>query len=321
MVLLLIYSLLVLGALFVFLFRRLVQRKADIAGKHVVITGGSSGIGLAIAQQFLDRGAKRVSLVARSRAGLDKAVQSLKYSNEQYVEGFTADVSDFESLQLAFEKIKEACPTIDFLFANAGFAKPGLLKESTDKDILQHINVNYLGAAYATKLAYPMLHAGSHVTYSGSFCSILSFAGYIGYSPAKYALRGLADTLRNEFKHDKINVHMLIMSSVDTPGFKVENEFKPKVCADIEGTAQTFTPEEIAIKVVHGIDQGDYLITTEPLAWVALQLTYGVAPCENFFAQMLIAPLLPIIRYLAVKYIDYLAANPKSKDEEDAKTK
>jgi len=229
----------------------------DMKGKTVVITGGSSGVGLALAQNFLDRGASKIALIARSKEGLDRAISSLKKDDSQIVKGFTGDVSNYDNLSETFKSVHEFIDTIDFLFANAGYAKPGLLSEMDGEILSKQINTNFLGAAYTTRLALPYLKKGSHVNYSGSVCSVFSFAGYSAYGPSKYALRGFAETLRNELKSSGIHVHMSIFSTVDTPGLKHENESKPDVCAKIEGTANIFTPKQIADKVLQGIDRGD----------------------------------------------------------------
>lgn len=313
-----VYLAIAVLALLVFIYRNFVRSEKRMDGKNVVITGGSSGVGLGVAQRCLDRGASKLVLIARSQNGLDKAIASLKYSKEkQIVKGVSADVSDFESMKAAFDQIKEFMGSIDYLFANAGFAKPGLLQEMTSNDIDSQMKVNYIGAAYATKLAQPLLNENAHVTYSGSICSILSFTGYAGYGPSKYALRALAETLRNELRSSKVNIHLCIISTVDTPGLKRENESKPDVCAAIEGTASLFTPGQIAEKIFEGLDRNDYVITMEFLSWIMLELNCGIIPSNNIFLSLLVAPFLPIIRLGALIYIDVLARKPLPKVKQE----
>ena len=285
---------------------------------NVVITGGSSGVGLAVAQECLNRGAHFVVLIARNEQRLEKAKESLNYDkSKQTVLTYSADVSDWKSLQSAFNNIKESVQNIDYLFANAGFSKPGLFQDTTCEDFQQQINIDYLGAAYASRLAFPMMRKGSHITYSGSICSIFTFAGYSAYGPAKYAIKALAETLRNELRSSQINIHMGILSTVDTPGLKRENEVKPEVCSAIEGTATVFQPSYIAQTLLKGIDRNDYYITMEFLSWIMAEIGFGICPTSNIFMQLIFAPFIPLIRLGALIYVDVLARNPLPKPKSD----
>jgi len=285
--------------------------------KHIVITGGSSGLGIAIAQECLNRGATCISLIARNSNSLNQAMGSLKIKSHQKIQCYSADVSNYDSVQEVFNRIAEQKIPIDFLFANAGFAKPGLFTEMKRGDFTSHIDVNYLGAAYTAQFARPLMSKGSHIIFSGSVCSLMSFAGYGGYGPSKYALKALADTLRNELKSENINVHLLVISPMDSPGYKVECQTKPEVCAAIEGTATLFTPEQIAQKVMTGIAHGNFLITMEFISWLIAQMSYGVSPPDNLFAQLLIAPFVPIVRFGTILYIDFIARKPLPKPKSD----
>jgi 3-dehydrosphinganine reductase len=293
--------------------RRFFARRLNFSGKTVVITGGSSGVGLALAQESLSRGAATVFLIARTQSTLDSAVNSLQFSSAQRVLSISADVSDWSSVEAAVSEISKSCQSVDYLFANAGYADPRLFEELTADQFRNQMNVNFLGAAFVTRLLLPLLRRGSHVVFSASVCSVLSFAGYGAYGPAKYAVRGLAETLRNELKSFGIETHIGILSTVDTPGLKRENEVKPKVCSAIEGTATVFSAKEVAQKIIRGLDRGDYVIVMEPLAWIMVELNCGIIPSNNIFASLLVAPFLPIIRWVAVLYIDFLAKkHPKS---------
>lgn len=313
-----IYIAIAILAILVFLYRRYYPRKTHMENSNVVITGGSSGVGLAVAQECLNRGASTVVLIARNKEGLEKAKQSLKYNEaQQKVLTYSADVSNWESLQTAFNGIKQSVQTIDYLFANAGFSKPGLFQDTNSNDFQQHVNIDYLGAAYASRLALPMMKKGSHITYSGSVCSIFTFTGYSAYGPAKYAVKALAETLRNELRSSQINIHMGILSTVDTPGLKRENEVKPEVCSAIEGTATVFQPSYIAKELLKGIDRNDYYITMEFLSWIMAELGFGICPTGNIFMQLLFAPFIPLIRFGALIYVDVLARKPLPKPKSD----
>lgn len=199
---------------------------------------------------------------------------------------------------------------IDYLFANAGYAKPGEFDQIPPKEFKNLMDVNGLGAINAVKIFKPLMNKGAHITFSGSICSVINFTGYSAYGPSKYALKGFADAIRNEFKPQGINVHMGIISSMDSPGFAVENLTKPTACAAIEGTATLFKPEEISGYLYRGINNNDYYIYMEVLTFFILQVSYSICPSTNLFADLLVAPFVPLIRFGAKVYLDYLAKIP-----------
>jgi hypothetical protein len=123
--------------------------------------------------------------------------------------------------------------------------------------------------------------------------------------------------MRNELKSVPIHIHLGLLSPVDTPGLKRENETKPAVCRDIEGTATLMSAEEVSAMLLKGIDRGDYCIVMELLTGVLLELNCGIIPSNNIFLSLLIAPFLPLIRWGALKYIDFLARRPRPHSKSD----
>lgn len=279
-------------------------------GKHVVITGGSSGLGIALGKEAFNNGAAHVTLIARKQEQLEAASAKIPHKEDQAIHIISADVTNVESLQNAFNQIKDLGLKIDYLFPNAGYARPGEFDQLPIEEFKNLMNVNGIGAILSTRMAYPLLNEGAHITFSGSICSLLTFSGYAAYGPSKFALKGFADTIRNEFSHKSIHVHMGIYSSMDSPGFAIENKYKPTACAAIEGTANLFSPETIAKYVYWGINRNDYFIYTEILTFFIINVSYGIAPSNNIFADLFFAPFVPIIRYFTVKYIDGLAGLP-----------
>ncbi|KAH0785597.1 oxidoreductase [Histomonas meleagridis] len=306
-IVLLVYFIIAIIALIVFIIRKYYWKKVDVKNKTVVITGGSSGVGLSLAQESFNRGAGKVVLIARNQLKLDSAKKSLKTTPDQEIITISADLCKVSEVISAFDEIRNHMKKIDFLFINAGSAQPQLLKDMTYDDIESQTNVNFTSALLTMKAALPFLGEGSHVNFSGSICSIYTFSGYAGYGSAKFALRGLGDTLRNEFKHTGIKIHFSIISSVDTPGYKVECLKKPLSCQKIEGTCTLFKPEYIASMIFRGIDRGDYYITMEFLSYIMLEINYGIEPSNNFFLQLLVAPLIPLFRLGALIYADNLS--------------
>lgn len=312
------YVIVALLFVIVYEYRHLTKKMPNMIGKHVVITGGSSGLGIALAKDSFSNGASDVTLIARKMEQLEAAAAKIPHKEGQKIHLISADVTNIESLTKAFDQIKELGLKIDYLFANAGYARPGEFQDLPIQEFKNQVEVNGVGAMLATRLAYPLFNEGAHVTFSGSICSVLTFSGYAAYGPSKYALKGFADTIRNEFTGKKIHVHMGILSSMDSPGYLVENRSKPTACTAIEGTAHLFQPEDISKYVFYGINRNDYFIYTEILTFFIINCSYGLNPSNNIFADLLIAPFIPIIRFFTVIYIDTLAKLPnKLKEKKD----
>lgn len=178
--------------------------------KVVVITGASSGIGKALAYEFVRRGSK-VMLGAR-RADRLHAIQN-ELGKEQ-VEICETDVSQESDCERLIQSAINSFGTIDVLINNAGISMRANF-DTVDIDVLKQVmDVNFWGAVYCTKYALPyLLHN------QGSLVGVISIAGYVGlpgrsgYSSSKFAVRGFLDTLRIENKHRKL--HVLVAA----PGF------------------------------------------------------------------------------------------------------
>lgn len=184
--------------------------------KVVIITGGSSGIGLALAREFGMKGSKIV-ITGRNKTQLENAVTELR-SKGISVEGFTADVSlESDNKRMAEETIKKF-GRIDVLVNNAGITMRALFEEVQMDVVKKVMDINFYGALYATKYCLPEI-----VKNKGSVVGISSIAGYrglpgrTGYSASKFALNGFLEVLRTEYL--KRGVHVLTAC----PGFTSSN--------------------------------------------------------------------------------------------------
>lgn len=203
--------------------------------KVVVITGGSSGIGLALAQQFGSNGSK-ILITGRKADALNAAVASLKEKGI-VVEGFVADVSREDDNKAMAQYAIEKFGTIDVLINNAGISMRALFEE-VDLDVVKKVmDINFYGALYATKYCLPEI-----IRNKGSVVGISSIAGYrglpgrTGYSASKFALNGFLEVLRTEFL--KRDVHVLTAC----PGFTASNIRRKSLTKD--GTQQGESPRD-----------------------------------------------------------------------------
>lgn len=203
--------------------------------KVVVITGGSSGIGKALAEEFGSRGSKIV-ITGRNEATLNEALESLK-SQHITAMAIQGDVSKEADNKLMAEKTIEAFGTIDILINNAGISMRAPFKD-VDLDVIRKVmDINYWGSIYATKYCLPEI-----LKNKGSIIGISSIAGFrglpgrVGYSSSKFALQGFLESLRTELL--KTGVHVLTAC----PGFTTSNIRKASLTAD--GSSQGESPRE-----------------------------------------------------------------------------
>jgi short-subunit dehydrogenase len=221
--------------------------------KVVIITGASSGIGLACAREFARRGAL-LSLGARSIEQLNILKEELEATGHA-VSVTKTDVSIESDCKKLVEDTLQAFGKIDILINNAGISMRALFKD-TQLDVLKKLmDVNFWGTVYCTKHALPWL-----LEQKGSVVGVSSIAGFIGlpgrtgYSASKFAMHGFLETLRTE--NLKTGLHVLIAA----PGFTASNVRKAALTAD--GSSQGETPraedkmmsaEKVAIHLANAI--------------------------------------------------------------------
>jgi dehydrogenase/reductase SDR family member 7B len=201
--------------------------------KVVIITGGSSGIGRALAEEFGSRGSK-ILITGRNVEQLEKTVADLR-SEGIIIESFVSDVSvENDNRQMAQETIRRF-GTIDVLINNAGITMRALF-EDVDLDVVKKVMaINFYGVLYATKYCLPEI-----IKNKGSIVGISSIAGYrglpgrAGYSASKFALNGFLEVLRTEYL--KRGVHVLTAC----PGFTASNIRKSSLTKD--GSKQGESP-------------------------------------------------------------------------------
>ena len=185
-----------------------------LEGKVAVVTGGNSGIGLAVAQEFSRQGAK-VAVLGRNRETLSEAEKSIKGE----VLAVQGDVQRLEDIDKLFTQIKERFGKIDSLVVNAGVIHFGPITEVDEKAFDFQTNVNFKGAFFTIQKALPLLQDGGTIILISSVAGIKGFAGASVYSATKAALRSLARTLTAELAPRRIRVNVLSPGPIDTPIF------------------------------------------------------------------------------------------------------
>lgn len=174
-------------------------------GKVALVTGASQGLGLELARALVEAGA-RVALLARQAAALDAAAQSIGAPPDRALL-LPADVTDDAQLHRAFQRLRHHFDRLDCLINCAGRSARGRALETTPEQFRQLLEVNFLGAVHATRLAAPLLAASrGHLVNIGSLAG-KSAARWLGAYPAsKFALSAYTQQLRLELADEGIHV-------------------------------------------------------------------------------------------------------------------
>jgi NAD(P)-dependent dehydrogenase (short-subunit alcohol dehydrogenase family) len=245
----------------------------DLAGKVAFVTGGASGIGLAMAQCFAREGAK-VALADIEVGALEKAEEELRAAGAEVI-GVKCDVSDRASVVAAAERAVEAFGKVHVLCNNAGVAPSGAIDETTPEDWKWGLGVNLMGAVHGIQVLVPKIKAhgeGGHVVNTASIAGLIALPTLGIYTATKYAVVGLSETLRGELAPFDIGVSVVCPSFVKTrlheshrnrpaelgPGPDEPDAFM----AQMLSTATE--PQVIGERVVRGVKRGDFYILPHP---------------------------------------------------------
>ncbi|MEA5077601.1 MAG: SDR family oxidoreductase [Anaerolineaceae bacterium] len=234
------------------------------SGKLALITGGSSGIGLALAKGIVDRGGD-VAILARHEDGLSNAkneLEGIKKDQTQKVFAVKADITDAEELNVILTKFKSEVGLPDLVINSAGVAHPGKFS-SLNPDIFHWMmDVNYFGTVNVLK----NFVGDFQQRHSGAICNISSIAGFIGvygysaYGASKYAVSGLTDVLRSELKPYGVQVSIVFPPDTQTPQLEYESQFKPFITKEVAGSANLMSADAVAKEVLEKLARGTYVI-------------------------------------------------------------
>lgn len=185
---------------------------SKLNNKIAVVTGGSSGIGLATAHRFIAEGAK-VVITGRNKEALDTAIAEL---GEQAT-GISGDVANLEDLDRLFAQVREQFGRIDVLFANAGIAPFVPLEAVTEDHFDTLFNINVRGLFFTVQKALPLLAEGASVILTASIVAQVGWPNTSVYSATKAAVRSLGRTLAAELAPRGIRVNVVSPGLIETP--------------------------------------------------------------------------------------------------------
>jgi NAD(P)-dependent dehydrogenase (short-subunit alcohol dehydrogenase family) len=234
-------------------------------GKIALITGGSSGIGLATAKQFVNEGAY-VFITGRRDPELAAAIKEIG-SN---VTGVQGDVSNLGDLDRLFAQIKREKGKLDIVFANAGIAKFASFGNITEELYDSIFNINVKGLLFTVQKALPLLPDGASIILNASVVASKGLSSNSVYSATKAAIRSFARTWTTDLKDRRIRVNAVSPGSIETPGLNnllasgEAGEQRLKMISSSVPLGRLGTPDEIAKAVVF-LASGDssYITGTE----------------------------------------------------------
>jgi NAD(P)-dependent dehydrogenase (short-subunit alcohol dehydrogenase family) len=186
-----------------------------LENKVAVVTGGSSGIGLATAKRFVEEGAF-VYITGRRQTELDKAVSEIGHN----VTAIQSDVSNFTDLDRLYARVGEEKGKFDILFAGAGIVDPQPLAETTEESFDKVFAINTKGLAFTVKKALPLLNDGGAIIVITSIAAGKGIPGFTAYSATKAAVRSFIRTWTAELKDRRIRVNAICPGPIDTPIFE-----------------------------------------------------------------------------------------------------
>jgi NAD(P)-dependent dehydrogenase (short-subunit alcohol dehydrogenase family) len=236
----------------------------QLTGKTALVTGGTSGIGLATAQRLAAEGA-HVFLTGRRQSGVDEAVASIGGG----VTGVQGDITDADDLERLADAIRDHGKGLDVVFANAGGGEFATLADETPEHLLDTLTRNVGGTVFTVQKVLPLLNEGASIVLAGSTAASAGVPAFGAYAASKAAIRSLGRTWAAELVGRKIRVNTVVPGPVETPGLRgLAPSGQDQALLDGEAAAVPLgrlgRPDEIASAVVFlASDQSSFMTGTE----------------------------------------------------------
>jgi 3-dehydrosphinganine reductase len=216
--------------------------------KLALVTGGSSGIGLALAEGLAEKGAN-VIIMARREEQLNQAIvkiESKRKNDNQCFGLMQVDVANKDAVAQAAKEFISTHGAPDFIFNSAGVCRPGHVQELDLELFHWMMDINYFGTVNIIKSFLPgMIHRHSgHVINISSMAGFLGGYGYSAYGPSKFAVRGFSD----------------VPPDVDTPSLEGEKPYQPEVLVELSKTSGLMSAKQVAADILKMAARGRYLI-------------------------------------------------------------
>ena len=274
---------------------------------HVVITGGSSGIGLELAKEYLKNGA-HVTIVARDNVKLGKAVAELQSlcEDRSSVSSYSCDVSSSEeNVWNVFDIIMKDHGPVDILVNCAGTSIASPFDELPPNAFESMFRANVLGSVYPTRavLFEMKKRKRGKIIFISSQIAQAAIHGYTAYAASKWALRGLAESLQMEVRPYNIDVSICYPPDTNTPGYEEEMKVKPMLSKKLSESGSVFNAKTVAKEIISCSNQRYFNISIGLDGWLLRQLHPGMSPINNIWEVIQGILFAPIARIISIPYL------------------
>jgi 3-dehydrosphinganine reductase len=236
-------------------------RSSHFAGKHALISGGSAGIGAAVARSLAARGAG-VTLIARREDVLARAAAEIaaEYADAR-VRTLSLDVTDERAVAAAIAREVTTRP-VDLLVNSAGIVHAGRFLETEPERFRALMETNYFGTLWMVRAIVPHFRerARGHVVNVASVAALEGVYGYSAYCGSKFAVYGLSQALRAELRPAGIGVSVVLPPNTDTPMLEAERALIPPELRPVYESFRVLSATQVAEALVQGVERGRFEI-------------------------------------------------------------
>lgn len=264
--------------------------------QHAIITGGSSGIGKEIAKLLASQGSN-ISIIARNPTKLEIAkveITATVVNPEQKIITISTDVANQLEVENAIHQATNKIGFPDLLITAAGISYPGYFRELPIEIFEQTMAINYFGSLYCVRAVLPMMEQQKkgQIVMISSGAGLIGIYGYTPYCPSKFAIRGLAESLRGELKLSGISVSVVYPPDTDTPQLEVENQTKPLETKRITATSGIWSAEDMAAEILRGIKKKTFTIAPGLEMTLLDKLHSLFAPIIHWYMDLIVIQTL-----------------------------
>jgi len=273
-------------------------KRFDLSGKSVVVTGGARGLGLVMARELVDRGA-RIAICSRHEDELARAVADLRSMGGEVL-AFRSDLTEKEHAEAFIDECRIRYGTVDVLINNAGVIQVGPLEEQTEKDFRDAMDIHFWAPYHTMQAVAPLMKRNG----GGRIANIVSIGGKVAvphlapYCASKFALSGLSKAFANELAKDSIRITTVYPGLMRTGShvnalFKGQNEKEFALFSLMDATpATSIAAERAAAQIIEAIVLGKSELTISVQA-KAIALLSELAPELTATLMQTSASLLP----------------------------